>query len=257
MHNCTVPYNFLGWQRVHGEWKINQSLQLFHLKLITVFMNLSFLEKKIGILLSSSVHGDCSKPGWVPPSLLSMQVKTQEIGLNLRSSLYFYTVCGRPGLNSGRMRTREGLDMCRLFPEVLVCLQGAAPAAPSGGNKLVRTTRVRRQTPETNQTLQEQPIVFNHVYNINVPAESLCSVDLDASTPSGPADGDDCWAQKMEDLHLIAAVLETCPLFLLLLMQKVLVQSWGPVLLWRVPLIQLAQRNTASKHSMLKARSES
>lgn len=162
-----------------------------------------------------------------------------------------------PGLNSGRMRTREGLDMCRLFPEVLVCLQGAAPAAPSGGNKLVRTTRVRRQTPETNQTLQEQPIVFNHVYNINVPAESLCSVDLDTSTPSGPADGDDCWAQKMEDFHLVAAVLETCPLFLLFLMQKVLVQSWGPVLLWRVPLIQLAQRNTASKHSMLKARSES
>uniref|UniRef100_A0A3Q3XFX3 Uncharacterized protein n=1 Tax=Mola mola TaxID=94237 RepID=A0A3Q3XFX3_MOLML len=34
-----------------------------------------------------------------------------------------------------------------------------------------------------NQTLREQPVVFNHVYNINVPLESLCSVDLDASTP--------------------------------------------------------------------------
>lgn len=72
----------------------------------------------------------------------------------------------------------------------MVFLQGVAPAAPSGGNKLVRTTRIRRQTtPETNQTLQEQPIVFNHVYNINVPAESLCSVDLDSSAPSGPAAG--------------------------------------------------------------------
>lgn len=73
----------------------------------------------------------------------------------------------------------------------MVCLQGIAPAAPSGGNKLVQTTRIRRQAPETNQTLQEQPIVFNHVYNINVPAESLCSVDLDASAPSGPVDGAD------------------------------------------------------------------
>lgn len=80
--------------------------------------------------------------------------------------------------------------------------QGAAPAAPSGGNKLVRTTRVRRQTSgggqspfssSANQTLQEQPVVFNHVYNINVPLESLCSVDLDASAPPGPGDGDALW----------------------------------------------------------------
>uniref|UniRef100_A0A8D2ZDZ6 Tenascin R (restrictin, janusin) n=1 Tax=Scophthalmus maximus TaxID=52904 RepID=A0A8D2ZDZ6_SCOMX len=77
-----------------------------------------------------------------------------------------------------------------------LALQGAAHAAPSGDNKLVRTTRVRRQTPEgdlppysTNQTLQEQPLVFNHVYNINVPLESLCSVDLDAAAPPAPGDG--------------------------------------------------------------------
>uniref|UniRef100_A0A096LTX5 Tenascin R (restrictin, janusin) n=1 Tax=Poecilia formosa TaxID=48698 RepID=A0A096LTX5_POEFO len=38
-----------------------------------------------------------------------------------------------------------------------------------------------------NQTLREQPLVFNHVYNINVPMESLCSVDLDASV--APAEG--------------------------------------------------------------------
>uniref|UniRef100_A0A671WTR9 Tenascin R (restrictin, janusin) n=1 Tax=Sparus aurata TaxID=8175 RepID=A0A671WTR9_SPAAU len=62
---------------------------------------------------------------------------------------------------------------------------------------LVRTTRVKRQTQggdqppsasSANQTMREQPVVFNHVYNINVPLESLCSVDLDASTPPGPDD---------------------------------------------------------------------
>lgn len=86
------------------------------------------------------------------------------------------------------------------FVSFCVSLQGAAHAAPSGDNRLVRTTRVRRQTPggdlppsdlSANQTLREQPLVFNHVYNINVPLESLCSVDLDTSAPSGPGDGED------------------------------------------------------------------
>ena len=46
--------------------------------------------------------------------------------------------------------------------------------------------RHRRQTliapNEHNVTLPsaDHPVVFNHVYNINVPASSLCSVDLDA-----------------------------------------------------------------------------
>ncbi|XP_011485131.1 tenascin-R isoform X3 [Oryzias latipes] len=78
---------------------------------------------------------------------------------------------------------------------VLLALQGAAHAAPSGDNKLVRTSRVKRQTPggdqppsasSANQTLKEQPLIFNHVYNINVPLESLCSVDLDASAAPAP-----------------------------------------------------------------------
>ncbi|XP_037314098.2 tenascin-R isoform X2 [Pungitius pungitius] len=81
---------------------------------------------------------------------------------------------------------------------LFIALQGAAHAAPSGDNKLVRTTRVRRQAPggnqppsapSANESLQEQPLVFNHVYNINVPLESLCSVDLDASAPPAPGDG--------------------------------------------------------------------
>ncbi|XP_054482777.1 tenascin-R [Anoplopoma fimbria] len=79
-----------------------------------------------------------------------------------------------------------------------LALQGAVHAAPSGDNKLVRTTRVRRQTPggdqppsasSANETLREQPVVFNHIYNINVPLESLCSVDLDASAPPATGDG--------------------------------------------------------------------
>ncbi|NP_919364.1 tenascin-R precursor [Danio rerio] len=57
-------------------------------------------------------------------------------------------------------------------------------AVPSPTSKLVRTTRVRRQVPEGGDPAdnQMQPMVFNHVYNINVPVESLCSVDLDAVT---------------------------------------------------------------------------
>uniref|UniRef100_A0A8C9WI42 Tenascin R (restrictin, janusin) n=1 Tax=Scleropages formosus TaxID=113540 RepID=A0A8C9WI42_SCLFO len=57
----------------------------------------------------------------------------------------------------------------------------------ASGKQLVRTTRVKRQVldgegPMGNDTLKEQPFVFNHVYNINVPLESLCSIELD-STP--------------------------------------------------------------------------
>lgn len=79
----------------------------------------------------------------------------------------------------------------------IVSPQGATRSAPSGESKLVRTTRVRRQTlggdqPSSaspgNETLREQAVVFNHVYNINVPVESLCSVDLDASSAPGDCD---------------------------------------------------------------------
>nr|XP_020451313.1 tenascin-R isoform X2 [Monopterus albus] len=78
---------------------------------------------------------------------------------------------------------------------LVLALQSATHAAPSGDNKLVRTTRVKRQITDgdqtqsfssTNKTLREQPLVFNHVYNINVPLESLCSVDLDTSASPDP-----------------------------------------------------------------------
>ncbi|XP_039510714.1 tenascin-R isoform X2 [Pimephales promelas] len=59
-------------------------------------------------------------------------------------------------------------------------------AVPNPTSKLVRTSRVRRQVPEGEGPTgnQTQPMIFNHVYNINVPLESLCSVDL--NTVPGP-----------------------------------------------------------------------
>ncbi|XP_064197737.1 tenascin-R isoform X2 [Anguilla rostrata] len=58
------------------------------------------------------------------------------------------------------------------------------------GEGLVRTARVRRQALDGdvapgNQTSKDQPMVFNHVYNINVPLESLCSVDLESAPGRG------------------------------------------------------------------------
>lgn len=103
------------------------------------------------------------------------------------------------------------------FVSCCLSLQVATRAAPSGDTKLVRTTRVKRQIPggdqppsasSANQTLREQPVVFNHVYNINVPLESLCSVDLDASTPPGPDDGEVFWSIECLGLNSLTAVLK-------------------------------------------------
>ena len=55
---------------------------------------------------------------------------------------------------------------------------------------LKKVIRHRRETlsPSSSENVSlpspEQPVVFNHVYNINVPLESLCSVDLEATAPS-------------------------------------------------------------------------
>nr|XP_029545076.1 tenascin-like isoform X1 [Oncorhynchus nerka] len=59
--------------------------------------------------------------------------------------------------------------------------------------KLLRDKRATLTTPGGNNvtlTSAEQPVVFNHVYNINIPSGSLCSVDLDAlgSTSLEPQD---------------------------------------------------------------------
>ncbi|XP_051789090.1 tenascin-R isoform X2 [Erpetoichthys calabaricus] len=60
------------------------------------------------------------------------------------------------------------------------------------GGFLVKTTRRRRDTKEVegqnaneSLSLKGKAMVFNHVYNINVPLESLCSVSLDSSAGDG------------------------------------------------------------------------
>uniref|UniRef100_G3PTD5 Zmp:0000000846 n=1 Tax=Gasterosteus aculeatus TaxID=69293 RepID=G3PTD5_GASAC len=68
----------------------------------------------------------------------------------------------------------------------LSCFLLAALLSSSDAGLVKKILRHRRQTPqpaeEHNVTLPsgERPVVFSHVYNINVPASSLCSVDLDA-----------------------------------------------------------------------------
>lgn len=58
---------------------------------------------------------------------------------------------------------------------------------------LVKVIRHRREAlmpkkTQENLTLPhpDQPVVFNHVYNINVPTTSLCSVDLESPGGSEP-----------------------------------------------------------------------
>lgn len=78
------------------------------------------------------------------------------------------------------MGTR-GLLGCLLFTALLSLLNAGL---------VKKIQRHRRQTTpeEHNITLPSagHPVVFNHVYNINVPASHLCSVDLDSpeSLPS-------------------------------------------------------------------------
>ncbi|XP_054704377.1 tenascin isoform X2 [Grus americana] len=71
--------------------------------------------------------------------------------------------------------------------QVLACAILALLYQHVNGGLIKRIIRQKRETG-LNVTLPEdnQPVVFNHVYNIKLPAGSLCSVDLD--TASGDAD---------------------------------------------------------------------
>uniref|UniRef100_Q05546-2 Isoform 2 of Tenascin-R n=1 Tax=Rattus norvegicus TaxID=10116 RepID=Q05546-2 len=73
---------------------------------------------------------------------------------------------------------------------------------PSECRLEVTTERVQRQTVEEeggassyNTSSKEQPMVFNHVYNINVPLESLCSSGLEASAEQDVSAEDDTLAE--------------------------------------------------------------
>ncbi|XP_030142419.4 tenascin isoform X1 [Taeniopygia guttata] len=70
---------------------------------------------------------------------------------------------------------------------VLACVILALLSQHVTGGLIKRIIRQKRETG-LNVTLPEdnQPVVFNHVYNIKLPVGSLCSVDLD--TASGDAD---------------------------------------------------------------------
>ncbi|XP_028458209.1 tenascin isoform X4 [Perca flavescens] len=69
---------------------------------------------------------------------------------------------------------------------ILSCLLLTALLSLSNAGLVKKILRHRRQTlephKEVNVTLPsaDHPVVFNHVYNVNVPASSLCSVALDA-----------------------------------------------------------------------------
>ncbi|XP_077417033.1 tenascin isoform X3 [Vanacampus margaritifer] len=70
---------------------------------------------------------------------------------------------------------------------ILGCVLVAMVLQPSTAGLVRKVIRHRREAlmPKKNQenhTLPnpEQPVVFNHVYNINVPSTSLCSVDLES-----------------------------------------------------------------------------
>ncbi|XP_040462367.1 tenascin isoform X2 [Falco naumanni] len=71
--------------------------------------------------------------------------------------------------------------------QVLACVILALLSQDVNGGVIKRTIRQKRKAG-LNMTLPEdnQPVVFNHVYNIKLPVGSLCSVDLD--TASGDED---------------------------------------------------------------------
>ncbi|XP_077377648.1 tenascin isoform X1 [Festucalex cinctus] len=84
---------------------------------------------------------------------------------------------------------------------ILGCVLVAVVLQPSAAGLVKKVIRHRREAlmPKKNQenhTLPnpDQPVVFNHIYNINVPSTSLCSVDLESpggTTPNhknGPLD---------------------------------------------------------------------
>uniref|UniRef100_A0A4W6CVZ5 Tenascin Ca n=1 Tax=Lates calcarifer TaxID=8187 RepID=A0A4W6CVZ5_LATCA len=107
----------------------------------------------------------------------------------------FQKVTLKGGVKSQRRHDTFKLKVISLNPNptpsmgtrgLLGCLLLTALLSLSNAGLVKKVLRHRRQTltspKEHNVTLPsgDHPVVFNHVYNINVPASSLCSVNLDA-----------------------------------------------------------------------------
>lgn len=71
----------------------------------------------------------------------------------------------------------QGLPLACVAVAILVHLSSAGLV-----KKVIRHRRESLSPTTENLTVpsHDQPVVFNHVYNINVPSGSLCSVDLDS-----------------------------------------------------------------------------
>uniref|UniRef100_A0A7N8YBL8 Tenascin-like n=1 Tax=Mastacembelus armatus TaxID=205130 RepID=A0A7N8YBL8_9TELE len=103
-------------------------------------------------------------------------------------SLQWGASMGLPSLSLDHCKVRRLISSCCLLLTALLSLSHAGLV-----KKILRHRRQTLASPqEHNITLPStnHPVVFNHVYNINVPASSLCSVNLDApeSTQLQPKD---------------------------------------------------------------------
>lgn len=107
--------------------------------------------------------------------------------LGHRPQVDVFTDCST--LGSSSYRTCGAIMGMKTF--LLVCISVSLFFQLSSTGLVRKIIRHRREAlmpkkSQENLTLPhpDQPVVFNHVYNINVPSTSLCSVDLDL--PGGP-----------------------------------------------------------------------
>ncbi|XP_061763849.1 tenascin-like [Nerophis ophidion] len=71
---------------------------------------------------------------------------------------------------------------------LMPCLLLSALLTVSAGGLVQKMLRHRRQAPQGLNVTKDQPVVFNHVYNIHVPASSLCSGSPDDAESARPTE---------------------------------------------------------------------
>lgn len=87
-------------------------------------------------------------------------------------------------LGSSFYRTCDAIMGMKRFLLVCICVSLFFQLSTPGlVRKIIRHRREALMPKKSQENLTlphpDQPVVFNHVYNINVPSTSLCSVDLD------------------------------------------------------------------------------